>query len=82
MMWETSQSKIVPYAYEHGDKTLPRLRDLLSKTLDPDKERIFAYLKTNCFAACPGIFHDEITPARPDHDDRAHGTAQALYLRT
>ena len=54
--------KDVNYSYEHGDKTLPKLIDLVSETPDPHKEIILSYLETNCILASPGIITDEITP--------------------
>ena len=54
--------KAVHYAYEHGDPSLPRLKDLVSDTPDPEKATILDYLRTNCIMTCPGVRRDEITP--------------------
>ncbi len=52
----------VNYSYEHGDESLPKLKELVSETPDPEKSKIVAYLKTHCILASPGIKNDEITP--------------------
>ena len=52
----------VIYSYEHGDESLPHLRDLVSDTPDPMKGKILGYLRTHCIWACPGIIMDEINP--------------------
>ena len=54
----------VKISYEHGDKSLPHLKDLISKTPDPMKDKIMSYLKTHCILACPGIIRDEIDPSQ------------------
>ena len=54
----------VSHSYEHGDKSLPRLKDMVSDKPDPEKKTLIHYLRTNCVLACPGIFHDEITPGK------------------
>ena len=56
--------KHVAYSCEHGDETLPYLKDLVSDTPDPEKDKIIAYLKKNCILACPGLVYDEITPGK------------------
>lgn len=53
----------VSYSYEHGDMSLPHLKDLVSETEDPEKGRILSYLKLHRIAVCPGIIRDEINPA-------------------
>ena len=52
--------KQVLYSFEHGDETLPHLKDLVSEVQDPEKSRILSYLRLHCILACPGIIHDEI----------------------
>ena len=52
----------VYYSYEHGDESLPHLKDLVSEEPDPMKSKIIGYLRTHCVAACPGIIQDEINP--------------------
>lgn len=52
----------VNYSYEHGDESLPLLKNLVSETQDPMKSKLMEYLKTNCIIACPGIIEDEINP--------------------
>lgn len=54
----------VNYSYEHGDESLPHLKDLVSETPDPEKSKIVAYLKTHCVLAQPGVKFDEITPGK------------------
>lgn len=54
--------KQVAFSYEHGNVKLPRIKQLVSESPDPKKQMILSYLRTNCLAACPGIFYDEITP--------------------
>lgn len=56
------ECKDVYYSYEHGDKSLPKLKEMVSDTADPEKETIIKYLRTNCIAGCPGVVYDEITP--------------------
>lgn len=56
------EKRKVCYSYEHGDKSLPRLKDLVSDVPDPMKSKIMAYLQTNMIAGCPGIIKDEINP--------------------
>ena len=58
------ENRQVNYSYEHGDESLPYLKDLVSETPDPDKSKIVAYLKTHCILACPGRKYDEITPGK------------------
>lgn len=55
-------NKQIAYSYEHGDKTLPHLKDLVSDTPDSKKSMIMSYLKTPCILACPGIIYDMINP--------------------
>lgn len=38
----------VAYLYEHGNKSLPPLRKLVSEKPNPEKSRIIDYLKTHC----------------------------------
>ena len=52
----------VKYLYEHGDESLPHLKDLVSDVPDPMKSKIMGYLRTHCILACPGIIKDEINP--------------------
>ena len=52
--------KPIIYSYEHGDKNLPRLKELATDIPDPQKDIIIEYLRTNCVAACPGSIKDEI----------------------
>ena len=54
--------KQVRYSFEHGDKSLPHLKDLVSDKPDPMKSKIMAYLRTNCILACFGYIKDEINP--------------------
>ena len=56
--------KQVLYSYEHGDKSLPHLKDLVSATPDPMKGKILAYLRTYNVYACPGSIRDEIYPEK------------------
>ena len=58
------ERKIIAYSFEHGDKSLPCLKDLISDKEDPEKSRILSYLRMNCIAASPGIVVDEINPER------------------
>lgn len=55
-------NKQIAYSYEHGDKTLPHLKDLVSDAPDSKKSMIMSYLKMHCILACPGIFYDKINP--------------------
>ncbi len=52
----------VRYSFEHGDPSLPQLKDLVSETPDPMKAKIIAYLKTNCIAVSSGKVRDEVYP--------------------
>lgn len=54
----------VKYSYEHGDTSLPKLKDLVSAIEDPEKTKILAYLRTNDVIACLGAIRDEINPDR------------------
>lgn len=54
----------VRYSYEHGDESLPKLKDMVSDNPDSDKETILSYLRTNCICGCPGIVNDEITEGK------------------
>ncbi len=54
----------VAYSYEHGDESLPPLRELVSEKPDPEKSRIIDYLTTHCVLARPGIVKDELCPDR------------------
>lgn len=54
--------KQVAYSFEHGDESLPHLKDLVTDTQDPEKSKIITYLETHCQCACAGIIHDEINP--------------------
>lgn len=56
-------TKSVAYSFEHGDETLPNLKDLVSEKEDAEKDIILSYLRTNCALGCPGIVQDEINPA-------------------
>ena len=56
------EHKPVNYSYEHGDVSLPHLKDLVSESPDPMKEKILGYLRTHCTVTCPGIVKDEINP--------------------
>ena len=58
------EQKRVNYSYEHGDASLPHLKDLVSDTPDPMKGKIMGYLRTHCILACPGIIKDEINPEK------------------
>lgn len=58
------EHKQVLYSFEHGDETLPQLKDLVSDNKDPEKSRILSYLRLHCILACPGIIHDEIDPGK------------------
>ena len=68
----------VSYSYEHGDKSLPKLKDLVSDIEDTEKEKILKYLCTNCIYVCSGIIRDEIDPASTiGHGD---GFSDGIYL--
>jgi hypothetical protein len=54
--------KQVRYSFEHGDETLPHLKDLVSEVEDPEKNGILSYLRSNCTLASPGMIQDEIDP--------------------
>jgi len=54
----------VAYSYEHGDESLPHLKEMVSEVSDPEKPIIMNYLNTHCIMACPGIIYDEITPGK------------------
>ena len=54
----------VAYSYEHGNESLPYLKNLVSDTPDPEKNKIMAYLKTHCLAACSAVIPDEINPSK------------------
>ena len=56
--------KPVLYSYEHGDESLPCLRDLVSDKPDPMKGKILAYLRTHMIYVCPGSIKDEIDPEK------------------
>lgn len=56
------EAKQVAYSFEHGDASLPRLKELVSNTPDPEKDKIMAYLRTHCYLTCPGVLYDEIAP--------------------
>lgn len=58
------QNNRVAYSYEHGDKSLPHIKDLVSDVPDVEKKKIMEYLRTNCVMTCPGIVHDEINPEK------------------
>ena len=58
------QTKFVAYSFEHGDESLPHLKDLVSEIEDPEKSKILSYLRIWCPLSCPGIVHDEINPDR------------------
>lgn len=58
------ETRRVCYSFEHGDPSLPPLRELVSEKADPEKETILDYLRTHCILACPGIKYDEITPGK------------------
>ena len=58
------ENRKVKYSYEHGDRSLQHLKDMVSDTPDPEKSRIMSYLRTHCIAACPGIVKDEINPEK------------------
>lgn len=38
----------VRYTFEHGDESLPHLKDLVSDIPDPMKWKIMGYLRTHC----------------------------------
>ncbi len=67
------ESRRVAYSYEHGDESLPYLKDLVSDTPDPEKNRIMAYLKTYCNVACSAVIQDEINP------EKMIGTGDMFY---
>lgn len=52
------------YSYEHGDESLPRLKDLVSETPDPERSRILAYLRTHCISTTTLSKIDEINPEK------------------
>lgn len=54
------EKKCVAYSYEHGNKSLPHLKDLVSDKPDAEKKKIIEYLETHCVTACGGIIKDEI----------------------
>lgn len=56
------EHKPVKYSYEHGDESLPHLKDLVSDSPDPMKGKLLGYLRTHCILVCPGIVKDEINP--------------------
>ena len=58
------ENRRVLYSYEHGDESLPHLKDLVSDTPDPEKGKIMNYLKTHCVLASPGAIRDEIDPEK------------------
>lgn len=58
------ESRPVNYSYEHGDKSLPHLKDMVSDKPDHEKSKIMSYLKTHCTIACAGIVYDEINPKK------------------
>lgn len=58
------EKKCVAYSYEHGDNSLPHLKELVSDVPDIEKEKILSYLRLYCYIACGGIIEDEITPGK------------------
>lgn len=58
------ESRPVAYSHEHGNESLPYLKDMVSDTPDPKKSKIMAYLKTHCPIACSAVIPDEIDPQK------------------
>lgn len=56
------ENRLIAYSFEHGDESLPHIRDLVSDIPDPEKNRIISYLKTHCVMACAGMIQDQINP--------------------
>lgn len=56
------EKKYIAYSYEHGDKSLPCIKELASSVPDIEKEKILSYLNINCIAASSGLIADEICP--------------------
>lgn len=58
------ENRSIAYSFEHGDESLPHIRDLVSDIPDPEKSRIVSYLKTHCVVACAGIIRDQVNPGQ------------------
>lgn len=56
------ENRLIAYSFEHGDESLPHIRDLVSDIPDSEKNRIISYLKTHCVMACAGMIQDQINP--------------------
>ncbi|MBQ0058811.1 MAG: hypothetical protein KBS83_02450 [Lachnospiraceae bacterium] len=56
--------KKIAYSYEHGDTSLPPLKNLVSDKEDLEKSRILTYLRMHCIITRPGIVYDEIDTER------------------
>ena len=67
--------KPVNYSYEHGDETLPHLKDLVSDIPDPMKEKILEYLRTHCILACSGMIKDSYIGKLQSEDETAYDFA-------
>lgn len=72
----------VNYSYEHGDKSLPPLKDLVSDIEDPEKAKIIAYLNMN-------MIYTRMTPRGDMEDDEitpgekigvGHGYSDGVYV--
>lgn len=44
----------VRFAYEYGDKSLPKIKELVCEKPDSQKKIIPEYLREHCVICCPG----------------------------
>ena len=52
----------VRFAYEYGDKSLPKIKELVCEKPDSQKKIIPEYLREHCVICCPGTERDIINP--------------------
>lgn len=52
----------VRFAYEYGDKSLPKIKELVCEKPDSQKKIILEYLREHCVICCPGTERDIINP--------------------
>jgi len=69
----------VAYSFEHGDKSLPHLKEMVSNVEDLEKSKIIAYLQTNMIYGCPGIVRDEIAGGDAIIGS-GHGYSDGVYV--
>ena len=52
----------VRFAYKYGDKSLPKIKELVCEKPDSQKKIILEYLREHCVICCPGTERDIINP--------------------